>query len=235
MKPPAFLETAFNCPHCKAFAQQKWSWAVGDGIYPHILAQSTEYLRNEQKRVRDPVFTTRDRSAGYEPIDSIFFSCCSHCYRIALWHGDRLILPKIRTAPFANPDMPDEVATDYEEAALIVGDSPRGAAALLRLALQKLCKHLGEPGKHIDTDIKSLVAKGLNVRVQQALDAVRVIGNESVHPGKLDLQDDRETATMLFSLLNLIVEKMISEPNQVQAIYDMLPEGKRKGIEQRDS
>jgi hypothetical protein len=43
--------------------------------------------------------------------------------------------------------MPDEVKLDYEEAALIAQQSPRGAAALLRLALENLCNHLGDPSK----------------------------------------------------------------------------------------
>ncbi|NOD30024.1 DUF4145 domain-containing protein [Ruegeria atlantica] len=130
--------------------------------------------------------------------------------------------------------MPKNVREDYYEAALILDASPRGAAALLRLGLQKLCVHLGEPGKHIDTDIASLVSKGLDVRVQQALDAVRVIGNEAVHPGSIDLRANRETAEMLFQLMNLIVEKMISEPKHVQSVYDKLPQTKREAIERRD-
>lgn len=123
---------------------------------------------------------------------------------------------------------------DYEEAGRIVSESPRGAAALLRLAIQKLCVVLGEIGEKIDDDIKSLVKKGLTPMVQQALDAVRVIGNESVHPGTLDLKGDRDTAMRLFSLVNIIAEQMVSNPKHVQELYDKLPESKRKAIEKRD-
>ncbi|WP_084649789.1 DUF4145 domain-containing protein [Planktotalea frisia] len=58
--------------------------------------------------------------------------------------------------------MPDGVKLDYEEAALIAQQSPRGAAALLRLALENLCNHLGDPSKKINTNIKDMVANGLN-------------------------------------------------------------------------
>ena len=123
---------------------------------------------------------------------------------------------------------------DYDEASTILDLSPRGAVALLRLGIQKLCKHLGEKGKNIDDDIKALVKKGLDVRVQRALDVVRVIGNNAVHPGQIDLRDDRATAERLFGLVNLISEKTITEPKNVEQMYDSLPESARKAIEKRD-
>ena len=100
--------------------------------------------------------------------------------------------------------------------------------------MQKLCKHLGEKGKNIDADIAALVKKGLNPVVQQSLDIVRVVGNESVHPGTIDLNDDRETALRLFDLVNAITEQMISHPKKVQELYSKLPESKREAIEKRD-
>jgi hypothetical protein len=105
---------------------------------------------------------------------------------------------------------------------------------LLRLAIQKLCAALGEKGKNIDDDIASLVKKGLSSLVQKPLDAVRVIGNEAVHPGTLDLKDDRDTATELFGLVNIIAEQMISIPKHVEEVYGKIPEDKRKAIEKRD-
>ena len=52
--------------------------------------------------------------------------------------------------------------------------------------LQKLCKVLGQSGNNINEDIKALVESGLDPRVQKALDAVRVVGNNAVHPGQMD-------------------------------------------------
>jgi hypothetical protein len=63
---------------------------------------------------------------------------------------------------------------------------------------------------------------------------VRVIGNEAVHPGQINLRDDRQTAETLFQLVNLVVQRMISEPKAVQAIYDGLPETARDKIAKRD-
>jgi hypothetical protein len=79
------------------------------------------------------------------------------------------------------------------------------------------------------------VKKGLPVQVQQALDIVRVVGNNAVHPGQLDLKDDRQTANQLFGLTNLIVEVMITQPKHVNALYQtIVPEPQRRAIQQRD-
>lgn len=145
------------------------------------------------------------------------------------------MFPAFATVVTANSDMPDGIKGDFEEARSILDSSPRGAAALLRLCVQKLCIHLGEKGKNIDDDIASLVSKGLDPLVQQSLDIVRVIGNESVHPGVIDLNDNRDDAIQLFHLLNAICDQMISHPEKVKSLYAKLPEAKRKAIEQRNA
>ena len=66
------------------------------------------------------------------------------------------------------------------------------------------------------------------------MDVVRVIGNNAVHPGQIELRDDRATAEKLFALVNLIAERMISEPRHVEAMFNSLPEGARRLIERRD-
>ena len=93
---------------------------------------------------------------------------------------------------------------------------------------------LGESGNNLNDDIASLVAKGLDPDVQKALDALRVIGNNAVHPLELDLRDDVETVGALFGLLNFIVEDRIARPSSTP-LDNTLPEGARAAIEQRDA
>jgi len=94
---------------------------------------------------------------------------------------------------------------------------------------------VGQSGKNINDDIKALVAQGLPVRVQQALDVCRVVGNNAVHPGEMDLNDTSEVAQTLFRLANIIVEEMITKPKEIETIYNALPEGARSAIAKRDA
>lgn len=206
---PALSLQAFNCSRCKVFAKQDWFYLTGASNQSGLGAQ----YRNEE----------------------FVLSNCNSCGELTMWHGASMIYPLCATAELPSEDLPENIQTDFEEARRIANLSPRGAAALLRLALQKLCIHLGEPGKNINSDVASLVAKGLPPKVQQALDSVRVIGNEAVHPGTLDLKDDQETVQKLFRLINFIANKMITEPREIDEIYDGLPADKLAGIAKRDS
>jgi Domain of unknown function (DUF4145) len=206
--PPALHAEAFSCARCKVFAKQDWFYLVGAS---QPTGFGTQYQNKE--------FT---------------LSRCNSCGEPTIWHGESMIYPLHSTAEQPSDDLPADVMADFEEARLVANFSPRGAAALLRLALQKLCVHLGESGTNINADIASLVAKGLPVRVQQALDSVRVIGNESVHPGTLDLKDDQETVLKLFRLVNFVAHKLITEPKDIDELYGSLPPDKLAGIAKRD-
>lgn len=171
---------------------------------------------------------------GYLRIEDLGLSFCFNCGRYSIWYQEILTYPNFSQNEQPNSDLDQDIKDDYAEAADILNRSPRGSAALLRLAIQKLCRQLGEKGEDLNTDIGNLVKKGLPLKVQQSLDSVRVIGNEAVHPGELNLKDDKDTALALFKLLNFIAEKMITEPKEIDAIYNKIPETKKKQIEERD-
>ncbi|WP_149029668.1 hypothetical protein [Paraburkholderia fungorum] len=65
-------------------------------------------------------------------------------------------------------------------------------------------------------------------------DGVRVIGNNAVHPGKMDRADVEEVSSSLFALVNLIVENRITQPKMVADVFAGLPESTRQAIEKRD-
>lgn len=162
------------------------------------------------------------------------YSRCAHCDKYSYWYKEVMIIPSAAPVPPHHPDFPSECIAEYNEARDIVARSPRAAAALLRLCVQKLMIELGEKGKNINDDIGSLVAKGLPPEVQQALDYCRVIGNNAVHPGEIELSDKPEITFSLFEMLNFIVEDRISRPKRIAELYNFLPEGALQAVIKRD-
>ena len=67
------------------------------------------------------------------------------------------------------------------------------------------------------------------------MDIVRVVGNNAVHPGQIDLKDDTDTANKLFDLVNIIAEVLIAQPKHIKDVYNnIVPEAQRMAIEKRD-
>lgn len=148
-----------------------------------------------------------------------------------------MIFPSGSNIPMPHTDMPESVKEIYNEAREIAWQSPRAAAALLRLALEKLTEELWETEWKINTRIGNLKKKWLPEKAIQALDIVRITANEwGSHLGQIDLTgaDNAEIVNKLFFLLNFIVEHVITVNNELDAMYDALPEDKKKGIENRD-
>lgn len=206
---------AFTCPHCG------------------VLARQYHYYSSHERIPNAPTRAWLGEDYPHPNKCSIRYSECEHCGKICLWRFEKMVYPNRGNAPVPNSDIPDEIKKDYEEAASIYTQSPRGAAALLRLAIQKLSVALGGKGKNINDDIKELVKKGLPEQVQKSLDIVRVIGNNAVHPGQIDV-DDAEVAGRLFVLLNLITDYMVSMPKKVDAMFSELPDSDKDAIDKRD-
>ena len=203
--PPSHGETGFNCPHCRAYSGQTWWRAIAAA-------------NNMQNRV----------------VRSIAFSLCDRCGEDAVWKGAKLVLPQVLTVEPPHMNMPEDCRVDFEEARSIANLSPRGAAAILRLVVQKLMPHIGGKGENLNQDIADLVSKGLPEEIQMALDTCRVIGNNSVHPGEMAITDTPDITNQLFGIVNFIVDDRIRRPAALRAMYQTLPEGSRNAIAKRD-
>ena len=203
--------TCYTCPHCNTISQ---------------MQRDIHFFRDDDNNNTNVL--------NYDMINNLLtIHRCQCCGKKILWIGDEYIYPDI-VAEEANSDMPESVKQLYNEAGLIYNKSPRAACALLRLAIERLCNELGEKGD-INRNIGALVEKGLPKSVQQALDVVRVVGNKAVHPGQISFDVDvKETATMLMHLINIIVQRMISEPKEIDSLYQELPESVKQSIEKRD-
>jgi hypothetical protein len=248
---------SFSCPHCGAFAHQDWYRLFISRVdnnnplarvdYLNVAFDVVEKIEDEDERNRVMQFLERleENDVTYKtrkfPVSStaemvnLFLSHCYSCKGFAIWVEDELMYPVVNTEIRPHEELPASIRRDFEEAASIVNLSPRGAAALLRLCIQQLMPILGEKGNNLNDDIASLVMKGLEPEIQQALDLVRVIGNNAVHPGEIDLRDDKATAVRLFELVNLVVERRIATPNRIKALFQGLPPRAIDSIEKRDA
>jgi hypothetical protein len=209
--PPDSSKTAFTCPSCET-------------LCPH---------RRTRLFSKGKSMGQQDR---YEERAATWFTNCVECGAKLLWHEGKIVFPATTTAPLPHADLPDDLKETFEEARAILGASPRGAAALLRYVIDCLTKTLSGLDKaDINTRIAHLVReKGLAPQAQQALDSVRVIGANAVHPLEIDLSDDVELATILFTLVNGIVEDTITRPREIAKVYSALPERNLAAIAKRD-
>lgn len=211
--PPNSTANEFNCPYCNVYSHQIWS-----ELYPINKDISFSWQQVDRR-----------------PSGRIRIAECAHCKKSSLWADDNLLIPPVSTIPQPSENMPEEVAEIYREASSVFNVSPRSSAALLRLALQKLLIHLGEDGKNINKDIASLVQKGVPAIVQQASDTIRYIGNQAVHPGEIDFEDNKDSANTLFMIINTIIHYMITQPKEIEKSFNNLPESVKSQIKQRDA
>lgn len=208
---------SFICPYCQTFAHVDW------------VNYTTEHRYHKL------------------PLAAAF---CHSCNEHTVWYGgefteEGLVKPVNRPfqrlypiggdIPPPNPDMPESIRSLYLEAARISTLSPRGAAAILRLCLQDICNILAKKDDTIDNNLHRLKNSEdpIPERFIKAADTVRVIGNEAVHPGFIDFEDNKEIANDLFTLINSLIENQISQLKIIDSIINKQPETVKAKITSR--
>lgn len=241
---PTYQSDKFKCPHCQVVSQQRWfnkntaSSAVNE-IFNIVYYDYRTRIKDYEQRaiasfMKHVVDANSENMKDFIP-SNFSIATCLICHDISLWVDREIVYPRKTTIAPPNDDMDDEIKSLYHEACTIFVDSPKGSTALLRLALQLLLKQIGKSGKNINNDIKELVAEGLSSKIQQALDLLRVVGNNAVHPGQIDLEDNSNIALKLFHVLNFIADEMITKPKELELLYtDVIPDETKEHINQRD-
>lgn len=201
-------DTSIICPYCHVYAQFNWD--------------VQQELNSKPKKYR------------------LIVAKCNSCHLDSVWlqnlqsKEEILMLPDYPSELDApNSDMPNNIQQIYIEAAKVLKDSPRASAALARLAIDQLTQQFSDESS-LDKRIGDLVSNGLSSKLQKAFDIVRIVGNNAVHPGEIDLKDNQEMAKSLLKLLNMITDDLITQPKQIDELYNSLPERQRKHIEKRD-
>jgi hypothetical protein len=203
---PSLEKSAYTCPHCGAFAEQRHQPVALEAFYREL-----------------------------EVVEGAEWTICAACEKNSVWLQGKLVYPTSSVAPLPNEGMPDEFIGLYNEARDILGRSPSGSAALLRLLIEKLCRKLtGDNKESLDNLIYLLVEQSnLPEEIEQALHSVRIIGNNAVHPGEIDLNVEQDLALSMFELVNLIVEEAIVRKQRIKNLYSRLPARARQGVEDK--
>lgn len=190
--PPEFKKSAFNCPHCDAYAHQTW---VHKGDTANNLIRI--YFAQCSKCKMFSIWYVSLSNEPGRPLQE------KQAY---------LVFPeRIYSVP-PHEDMPARVKKIYREAGAIVPKSPKAAAALLRLALRVLLESLGYIQPDLDKQCQELVKDFPSDDLKKVLELLRVSGQTVVMPGVIDLNDNREVANELFEILNFIVQSRITFP-----------------------
>jgi hypothetical protein len=161
---------------------------------------------------------------------------CNECDKISLWFRGVMVVPATGGVEPPSPDLPIDVQADYNEAREVMGYSLRSAAALLRLAIEKLCVELNGNPMKLDAHIAALVAQGLDDETALMFDAVRLGGNNAIHPiDSIGVTANREMVEMLFWLVNEIADDVITKPKRRAEAMKLIPDDERARITTRNA
>ena len=190
--PPKYKEESFHCPHCDVLAYQSWHLGQGISYRFHDYPQNTDICT------------------------------CIACNRTSIWVDGKMVYPLMSTGQPPHKDMPEAVKKIYEEARSVVSLSPRSAAALIRVLIEKLVKELRKTDKErLNKVIGRLKNEHFPGIFIECFNSVKTITNEGgAHAGRIDLRDEDgpEILDLLFHAANYIVEETIEHYNKLKTL-----------------
>ena len=155
---------------------------------------------------------------------------CPNCNKEALFAAgvngyiDNTGVPIFPRAFFQRfPDyVPTAILHDYEEAHMIMNDSPKAAATLARRCLQGMIHDFWNiHEKNLNAEITQLKGK-VPASQWKAIDAVRNIGNIGAymeHDVNLIIDVDPDEAGKLIRLIEHLIEKWYIDRHDAEALY----------------
>lgn len=160
-----------KCPHCRTAIHENMKTILIDkDIEAHWFAVSQ--ICPECKKLVVMLGAARGvQPSGMIPIDM---------------RSTYLVRPKMTARNPLPPEVPKEFSEDYNEASLVLSDSPKASAALARRCLQNLLRMKGGiKNGDLANEIQQIIDGGnLPSYILNTLDAVRNIGNFAAHPIK---------------------------------------------------
>lgn len=171
-----------RCPHCSTVVK---------------FEEPKVRLSSRQGQLRESTFSIDSFSRDSNDHISIVIAACPNCQKaiinldvIEVINGQYETTEQLVVYPLVSgrspipPEVPENIARDYNEAALVLPFSPKASAALSRRCLQTLLRNAGgTKSKDLDKQIDEVLPQ-LPAYIAVNLDAVRHIGNFAAHEQK---------------------------------------------------
>ena len=237
---PLFRKTAFRCPTCSVMAQMRWL-----------------YLSPIEMKLTDTLDGIREHSAAVFNSQQWFYAALCQakgCVSIWMQQEDRvvamkhkaktevdtkqitdvMVYPRTNAAPPPPGDLPESAKELYVEAGNVMADSPRAAAALLRMCTEDIIKELTRT-----RDARKTLSKKARLyqhveflrnndelwpggAIDTGLDALIFIGNDAVHSTEIRGDDDRSTVEGLFRLIHMITHMLITRRREAHEFEQLI-------------
>lgn len=209
-----------KCPHCAVTAQ----------FIPAKIVTGDAELGD---------FTGK-LTVGFRQVLSITTVVCSACLGVVVVIGKDnrkwIAFPRHSARPPLHPTVPQHIAQDYREAALVLEDSPKASAALSRRCLQALLESQGIKGDSIADQLKVALPQ-LPGYVAPFVDQLRKLGNAAAHPKPhattgeiIDVQPDE--AEWMLELLDQLFDHYYTKPaaanEKLASLTQKLGDGRKK-------
>ncbi|MBV5280876.1 MAG: DUF4145 domain-containing protein [Paludibacter sp.] len=142
---------------------------------------------------------------------------------------DRLVRPITSSRPPVAKEVEVMFSSDYNEACLVLGFSPKSSAALSRRCLQNLLREkAGVKKGDLAREIQEVIdSKSLPTYLAENIDAIRNIGNFAAHPQKstatgeiIDIEPGE--AEWLLDVLEMLFDFYFVQPALAKAKRDAL-------------
>jgi hypothetical protein len=172
-----------KCPHCLVeFHSRREINHLGKDVQGEWAIENFDYPNPD---CRKSIFFLLNGQFNYNRNDGSW-STLTDINGTELISKRELIRPKGSSRPPVPNEVPNNIASDYSEACLVLPDSPKASAALSRRALQHLLRDVGKIKEgNLANEIQQVLdSNQLPSYLSESIDAIRNIGNFAAHPSK---------------------------------------------------
>ena len=67
----------------------------------------------------------------------------------------------------------------------------------------------------------------MDIEIKEAFENVRLAGNEALHTGEINLTDNRKNARLLFDMINIIADDLITKKRKIKELRKTVTKDKK--------